>query len=92
MIHLMELELRKVNLRPYIYAGFAAILCMVGLLYTFAMIAHVGGDSDAAEFFYLLQHLGSCKCFADSGIFDFDGCYVLHISFERLHREKMPFW
>ena len=50
MIHLMELELRKVNIRPYIYVGFAAILCMVGLLYTFAMIAHVGGDSDAAEF------------------------------------------
>ena len=37
MIHLMELELRKVNLRPYIYAGFAAILCMVGLLYTFTI-------------------------------------------------------
>ena len=50
MIHLMELELRKIKIRPYIYAGFAAILCMVGLLYTFAMIAHVGGDSDAAEF------------------------------------------
>ena len=29
MIHLMELELRKVNIRPYIYAGFAAILCTV---------------------------------------------------------------
>lgn len=50
MIHLMKLELTKVNIRPYIYAGFTIIVCMVALLYTFAMIAYVGGDTDAAEF------------------------------------------
>lgn len=50
MIHLMELELRKATLRPYIYAGCTIVICMVGLLYTFAMIAYVGDDSDAAEF------------------------------------------
>ena len=50
MKHLIQLELRKVNIRPYLYSGIIVVLCMLGLLYTFAMIAYVGGDHDAAEF------------------------------------------
>lgn len=50
MKHLIQLELRKVNIRPYLYSGIIIVLCMLGLLYTFAMIAYLGGDHDAAEF------------------------------------------
>lgn len=50
MKHLIQLELRKVNIRPYLYSGIIIVLCMLGLLYTFAMIAYVGEDHDAAEF------------------------------------------
>ncbi len=50
MKHLIKLELEKINIRPYVYTGLGIVICMLGLLYTFAMIAHVGGDSDAAEF------------------------------------------
>lgn len=50
MKHLIQLELRKVDIRPYLYSGIIIALCMLGLLYTFAMIAYLGGDHDAAEF------------------------------------------
>lgn len=50
MKHFIQLELRKVNIRPYLYSGIMIVLCMLGLLYTFAMIAYLGGDHDAAEF------------------------------------------
>lgn len=48
--HFIKLELRKINIRPYFYAGIIIIACMIGFLYTFAMIAYVGGDQDAVEF------------------------------------------
>lgn len=50
MKRLIKLELEKKNIRPYVYAGIVIVICMLGLLYTFAMIAYVGGDQDAAEF------------------------------------------
>lgn len=50
MKYFIQLELRKVNIRPYLYSGIMIVLCMLGLLYTFAMIAYVGGDHDAVEF------------------------------------------
>lgn len=50
ILHFIKLELRKINIRPYLYAGTIIIICMLGLLYTFAMISYVGGDRDAAEF------------------------------------------
>lgn len=48
--HLINLELKKINIRPYFCAGIIIIVCMAAFLYTFAIIAFVGGDQDVAEF------------------------------------------
>lgn len=47
---LIKLELKKNKIRPYLHAMGIITLCVLGFLYTFAMIAYVGGDTDSAEF------------------------------------------
>lgn len=36
MMKLMKLELKKINIRPYIYGGIAIMIVMIGLLFLFA--------------------------------------------------------
>lgn len=50
MYKLIKLELKKNNIRPYLHAMGIITLCVLGFLYTFAMIAYTGGDTDSAEF------------------------------------------
>ena len=50
MLKLITLELKKNKIRSYIYAIGIITLCMLGFLYTFGMIAYLGGDADAIEF------------------------------------------
>lgn len=50
MLKLITLELKKNKIRSYIYAIGIITLCMLGFLYTFGMIAYLGGNADAIEF------------------------------------------
>lgn len=50
MLNLIELELRKINSRHYLWSALIISLCMLGFVYTFSMIAYIGSDIDAKEF------------------------------------------
>ncbi|MDL2301578.1 ABC transporter permease [Lachnospiraceae bacterium OttesenSCG-928-D06] len=50
MYNLMKLELRKTRIHPYIWASAIIALCMLGMLYTFSAVSHMGSEADAIEF------------------------------------------
>lgn len=52
MIKLMKLELKKVNIRPYVYGGVAIMVVMIGLLFLFAYAPKLEpNDPDLLLFF-----------------------------------------